>query len=56
MQQLTLPQAADYLQTASIEQTNDVGHAIIHIGMNRVGAKFVLVNDAYGQTALFENV
>lgn len=32
MQQLSLTQAADYLEAATIEQSHDAGHAIIHIG------------------------
>lgn len=54
MQQLSLAQAADYLEAATIEHCHDAGHAITHIGKSASGVRFVLVNDAYGATALTE--
>jgi hypothetical protein len=56
MQNLTLEQCADYLETATIEHTRDEGHAIIHTGRNALGVRFVLVNDMHGQTALIESM
>lgn len=54
MQQLSLAQAANYLETATIEHSFDAGHAITHIGKSASGTRFVMVNDAYGATALTE--
>lgn len=55
MQQLTLEQVADYLESATIEQSHDVGHAIVHIGRNAAGGRFVMVNDCYGKTTVSES-
>lgn len=54
MQHLSLPEVADYLELATIEFTHDVGHAIIHTGRRMDGVKFVLVNNAYGESVLTE--
>ncbi len=51
---LTLEEAADYIENATIERSHDTGHAIFHIGRNAIGASFVLVNDCIGQTAVIE--
>lgn len=56
MQNLTLEQCADYLETAIIEHTRDEGHAIIHTGRNALGMRFVLANDVHGKTALTESL
>ena len=53
-QQLTIQQAADYLETAAIKHTIDHGYALTHVGTNAAGAWFVMVNDAEGQTTLIE--
>lgn len=55
MKQLTLEQTADYLERATIERSHDVGHAIIHIGRNAFGVKFVLINNAFGETTVTES-
>lgn len=54
MQQLTIQQAADYLETAVITHTTDHGYVVTHVGTNAAGAAFVMLNDAEGQTALIE--
>lgn len=54
MQQLTIQQAADYLEAAVIKHTTDHGYAVTHIGTSAAGAGFIMVNDAEGQTALIE--
>lgn len=54
--QLTLEQACDYLQNATVERSVDTGHAITHFGLSAAGARFVMVNDCYGETALIESV
>ena len=54
MQFLTLAETADFLETASIEQTHEAGHAIIHVGVSEAGSRFVLINDYLGQTVLSE--
>lgn len=56
MQYLTLEQTADYLEAANIEATCDAGHAIVHIGRNAAGIRFVLVNDVLGQTVVTESL
>lgn len=56
MKQLNLEQAADYLESATIERTHDAGHAIIHIGSNAAGVRFVLMNDAFGMTTVTESM
>ena len=56
MKQLTLEQTAEYLESATIEQTHDVGHAIVHIGRNAFGVAFVLVNNAAGETTVTESM
>ncbi|MGT2505928.1 hypothetical protein [Cupriavidus basilensis] len=52
---ITLQQAADLLECATIEQTTNLGHTIVHIG--NLGTKgdpcrFVMINDAFGNTSL----
>lgn len=54
MQQITMQQAADYLEDATITETIDAGHAVIHVGTNATGARFVLVNDYRGKTTVTE--
>ncbi len=54
MQQLTLQQTADYLESAIVTDTHDYGHTIVHHGINAAGAGFVLVNDHKGQSAVSE--
>lgn len=56
MKMLDLQQTASYLEYANITQTIDAGHALIHIGKNKAGASFVLVNNAEGQSALTEGM
>lgn len=55
MQHLTLEQAVDFMESATIEQSIDTGHTIIHIGNAGTAdspARFVLMNDMYGRTTL----
>lgn len=54
MQQLTIQQAADYLEAATIKHTTDYGYAVTHVGTNAAGAGFVMVNNANGETTLTE--
>ena len=56
MQFLTLAQVADYLESVTIERTQDVGHAFIHTGHDRAGGRFVVVNDANGDSVLIEGM
>ena len=58
MQLLTIEQTADYLEAATLEQSIDKGHAIVHIGINQAGAKFVLVDSIMGEgeSALAESM
>ncbi len=54
MQLLTIQQAADYLEVASVESSTDHGFAVTHTGRNAAGVRFVMVNDASGDTTLTE--
>lgn len=54
MQQLTITQVADYLESAIMQQTIDHGFALIHVGTNAAGARFVMVNNTTGETTLTE--
>lgn len=56
MQQLRLEQQADYLDGAIVSSTVDAGRAIIHTGINALGARFVMVNDCYGHTVVTEGM
>lgn len=49
---LSLEEASDLLATASIENTCDVGHAVIHTGTTEAGLRFVLMNDCHEQTVV----
>lgn len=52
MQILTLAQAADIIEVATIEHTADHGHAIVHTGKTDAGQRFVLVNDHTGTSVV----
>lgn len=54
MRNLSLAEAADYLEAATIEQTIKAGHAVVNVGVNEFGTRFVLVNDCQGQTVVTE--
>jgi hypothetical protein len=56
MQNMTLEQAADYIADARITATQDYGFILMHTGINAAGALFVLVNDALGRVAVFEEM
>lgn len=56
MQTMTLQQIADYLNGATVDETIDTGHALIHRGTNAAGTPFVLVNDMHGNSALSESM
>lgn len=56
MRMLSLELAADYLEAATIEQTVNEGHAIVHFGMSYAGNRFVLVNNCMGETVLTESM
>ena len=56
MNHLTLEQAADYLEAATIDYTRDAGHALTHTGTNAAGARFVMVNDWHGHTTVSESL
>lgn len=51
---ISLEDAADYLESATIEHSHDIGHAIVHIGVNRFGKRFVLTNDCLGESRVTE--
>jgi len=52
MQHLTIQEVSAFLETATIDQTIDEGHAIIHMGKTQSGERFVLVNNLRGETVL----
>lgn len=55
MQFLTLNQAVDYLESATIQTTVDNQFSITHTGVSMTGIKFVLINDYHGNTVLAES-
>lgn len=54
MHKIDLQQAADYLEAATIEQTIEAEHTIIHTGRNAAGVRFVIINDCFGNTVVSE--
>ena len=54
MKKITLQECADYLESAEIENSFDKGFEIVHTGVSASGSKFVLINDAMGNTLLGE--
>lgn len=57
MQQLTLDQAADYLEDAALlEEPIRIAHTIINVGVTAAGRRFVLVNDCHGNTTVSEGL
>lgn len=52
MHHLTIQEVSAFLEAATIEQTIDEGHAIIHTGTTQSGERFVLVNNLQGETVL----
>jgi hypothetical protein len=55
MQHLTLDQTADFLELATIEQSINLGHSVVHVGNLGTAdepARFVLVNDMFGRSIL----
>lgn len=56
MQLIDLQGTAAYLESATIEQSIDAGHAIIHTGKSIAGVGFVLVNNYIGDTVLTESM
>ena len=50
MQNLTLAQVADILETSTIESTVDHGHTIVHSGTTEAGNRFVLTNSYSGES------
>lgn len=54
MRFLSLDETAAYLEAATIEQSIDKGHCFVHIGLNAMGGKFVMMNDAQGDTVVTE--
>jgi hypothetical protein len=57
MQQLTLEQAADYLEDADLlEEPIRIAHTIINVGVTAAGRRFVLINDCHGYTTVSEGM
>lgn len=54
MRKLSLKKAATYLEDATVEKTEDIGSAIVVIGRNVTGVRFVMVNDCNGKVVLIE--
>jgi len=49
MQQLTIEQAADYLEDAElVEETVRIAHTIINVGITAAGRRFVMMIDGRG--------
>ena len=56
MKMLTLQKAAKYLETAGPAKKIDLGHAIVLVGTNAAGARFVMVNDVSGKVLVIESM
>lgn len=54
MKNITMQECADYLESAEIENSVDLGNVIIHTGISSNGMQFILQNDCYGKTMLGE--
>lgn len=54
MKNITPQECADFLESAHIENSFDIGSAIIHSGVSASGLQFILRNDCFGQTVLGE--
>lgn len=52
MQMIDLNQAGDILESMTITQTIDAGHAIVHVGTDEHGRRVVLMNDCNGKTVV----
>jgi len=55
MRVLNLNQTVDFLESATIKNTIDAGHAIVHMGVSEAGSRFVLINDCNGESVLTES-
>ncbi len=55
MKKMSMRKAAAYLETATIIEEIDTRHAIVVIGRNAAGARFVMVNDSFGKVILSES-
>jgi hypothetical protein len=55
MRNLTLEQTADYLESAEIQKSVNLGYAVIHQGISEAGHSFVLLNDWQGNTVVTES-
>ncbi|GAA0833340.1 hypothetical protein [Cupriavidus pauculus] len=59
MQQLTIEQAADYLEDADlVEEPIRISHAIINVGITAAGRRFVMMVDGrgYGNACISEGM
>jgi hypothetical protein len=56
MKFLNMTQTADYLEGATIEHTTDAGIALVHVGINENGCRFVMINDIHGKSAVTETL
>lgn len=54
MKILSLKRAIKYLETATIDQTRDIGSAYVLLGKNSAGMRFVMVNEWNGGAVLIE--
>lgn len=55
MRELTLEEFADYVEGATIKQTFDLGHAVVHHGVTDIGFVFTAMNDIHGNTVVTES-
>ena len=56
MKHLTPEQTADYLESATITNSMDAGHAITHMGVNAAGQSFIMVTNCWEETVVSEGV
>lgn len=55
MKTLNLEQTANYLESASVQQTVNLGYAVVHQGISEAGHSFVLLNDWKGNSVVTES-
>jgi hypothetical protein len=51
-----IEEASGYLEVAKVEQTIQLGHAVVNVGVSEAGHRFVLLHDYEGNAALSESL
>lgn len=56
MRVIGIEEASDYLEVAKVEQTIQLGHAVVNVGVSEAGHRFVMLHDYEGNAAMSETV